>query len=341
MKVLVTGATGFVGPVLIDQLVSQGHETTALVRKTSNTGLLPRSVKLVEGDMLDVSSLENAVKGKDAVVHLAANFDFYPKDVELLYRINVGGTRSLLNSCVGAGVKRFVYCSTAEVFGSIKNPPADEETELRPQYHYTRSKVMAEAIVRQATERTGMEHVILRPTGIVGPGDTYIGFLCMKAISNGTIPVIPGSGMKHITFIHVDDVAKGLSLALTTKTAVNNTFILCPDEPLTFFETFWVIADQLGVKAPKLRIPGIAAKMMMGLLGLVKGRGKSGFFYHSKSVQVMLDERWYTNEKAKKLLGWVPSMSMEEAVRKSIDSQVAEGHLVKNKKTSLINLFLN
>ena len=339
MKVLITGATGFVGPVLVGLLLSEGHELTGLVRKTSDTGALPDRVKLVEGDMLDEPSLENAVRGKDAVIHLAANFDFYPKDVKLLYRVNVGGTRNLLNACVRAGVKRFVYCSTAEVVGSVKDPPADEETELRPQYDYSRSKKIAEALVRDTTERSGMEHVIVRPTGIVGPGDTYVGFQTMKSINDGTIPVIPGSGLKHVTFIHVDDVARGLALALTTKSGVNGTFILCPDRPLTYIETFWVIADQLGANAPKLRIPGIVAKILIGLLGLVKGRDKSGFLWHYKSVQAMLEDRWYTNEKAKKLLGWIPQMSMEEAVRKSIDSQVAAGHLVKNKKTSLINLF--
>jgi nucleoside-diphosphate-sugar epimerase len=339
MKVLETGATGFIGPVLAAQLVSERNELTALVRKTSDTNILPRGVKLVEGDMLDEPSLEYAVKGKDAVVHLAANFDFYPKDVKLLYRVNVGGTRSLLNACVHAGVRRFVYCSTTEVIGPVKDPPADEETELRPQYHYSKSKKIVEDLVRDTTESSGMEHVIVRPTGIVGPGDTYVGFQTMKAINDGTIPVIPGSGLKHVSFMHVNDVVRGLTLALTTKSGVNGTFILCPERPLSYIETFWVIADQLGAKAPRLRIPGIAAKIMIGLLGLVKGSGKSGFLWHSKSVQAMLEDRWYTNEKAKKLLGWIPQMSMEEAVRKSIDSQIAAGHLTKNKKTSLMNLF--
>ncbi len=338
MKVLVTGATGFIGPVLAAHLVSEGYELTALVRKTSDTSVLPDDIKLVKGDMLDESSLENAVRGKDAVIHLAANFDFYPKDVKLLYRVNVGGTRSLLNACIGAGVKRFVYCSTTEVIGPVSDPPANEETELRPQYHYSRSKMIVEALVRDATKHTGIEHVIVRPTGIVGAEDTYVGFQTMKAINDGAIPVIPGDGLKHVSFIHVDDLVRGLILALMTKSGVNGTFILCPDRPLNYIETFWVIADQLGAKPPKLRIPGLAAKISIGLLGLVKGRGKSGFLWHYKSVQAMLEDRWYSNEKAKKLLGWFPRMSMEEAVRKAIDSQVAAGHLVKNKKTSLLSL---
>jgi nucleoside-diphosphate-sugar epimerase len=312
---------------------------TTLVRKTSDTSVLPDGVKLVEGDMLDEPSLENAVRGKDALVHLAANFDFYPKNVNLLYQVNVGGTRSLLNACIEAGVKRFVYCSTTEVIGPVSDPPANEETELRPQYHYSRSKVLAEGLVRDATKRTGIEHVIVRPTGIVGAEDTYVGFQTMKAINDGAIPVIPGDGLKHISFIHADDVVSGLILALKTKSGANGTFILCPDRPLNYIETFWVIADQLGTKPPKLRIPGLAAKSAIGLLGLVKGRRKSGFLWHYKSVQSMLEDRWYSNEKAKRILGWFPQMSMEEAVRKAIDQQVAAGRLVKNKKTSLLSLF--
>ena len=339
MKVLVTGATGFVGPALTAELIREGYESTALVRRSSDTSVLPNGIKLVQGDMLDEPSLKNAVKGKDAVIHLAANFDFYPKDVKMLYRVNVDGTRSLLNACVEAGVRRIVYCSTAEVIGPVKNPPANEETELRPQYDYSKSKVMVENLVRDATRRTGIEHIIVRPTGIVGPKDTYVGFQTMKAINDGAIPVIPGDGLKHVSFIHVDDVVSGLILALKTKSGVNDTFILCPDRPLSYVETFLVIADQLGVKPPKLRIPGLAAKISIGLLGLMKRRGKSSFLWHYKSVQAMLEDRWYSNERAKKVLGWVPKMSMEEAVRRSIDSEVAEGHLLKNKKTSLLSLF--
>jgi nucleoside-diphosphate-sugar epimerase len=335
----VTGATGFVGPVLAAELVREGYESTALVRRTSDTSVLPKGIKIAEGDILDEPSLKNAVRGKDAVIHLAANFDFYPKDVNLLYRVNVGGSRSLLNACVEAGVKRFVYCSTAEVIGPVRDPPANEETELRPQYDYSKSKVIVETLIREATKRTGIEHVIVRPTGIVGPEDTYVGFQTMKAIDDGAIPVIPGDGLKRISFIHVDDVVSGLILALKTKSGVNDTFILCPDGQLSYIETFCVIADQLGVKPPKLRIPGFAAKISIGLLGLIKRQGKGSFLWHYKSVQAMLEDRWYSNAKAKRVLGWFPKMSMEEAVRKAIDSQVAAGHLLKNKKTSLLSLF--
>jgi dihydroflavonol-4-reductase len=341
MRVLATGGTGFIGRRLVTNLVEEGHNVTALVRKTSHKDVLPKGITIVEGDMLDESSLEKVVRGQDAVIHLAAYFDFYAKDVRLLYQVNVGGTRSLIYKAARAGVKRFVYCSTTEVIGGVKNPPGTEETELRPGWEYSRSKVMGENVVREATKETGIEHVILRPTGVLGDNDTYIFFEFMKAVNDGALPVLPGGGRNYIMFTHVDDVARGLVAALTSKSAKNNTFILCPDTPMTWKEIVLLASDYLGAKPPRISVPPLVGELGMGLIGLIKNRGgKRTFMWRAQSIQAILEDRWYSNKKAKKLLGWSPRMSMQESIKKALESHIAEGRLVRNKKGSLINLFL-
>jgi dihydroflavonol-4-reductase len=341
MRVLVTGGTGFIGRRLVANLVEEGCEVTALVRKTSNKDILPEGITIVEGDMLDESSLEKAVKGQDAVVHLAAYFDFYAKNVRLLYQVNVGGTRSLIKKAAGAGVKRFVYCSTTEVIGPVKNPPGNEETELQPEWDYSKSKVMGETAVREATKETGIEHVIIRPTGVLGDNDTYVFFEFMKSINDGALPVIPGGGRHYIMFTHVDDVAGGLITALTSRSAKNNTFILCPDNPMTWKEIILLASDYMGAKPPRVSVPVPVAGLAISLIGLLKNRGgKRTFMWRAQSIRSLSDDRWYSNEKAKKLLGWSPKMSMQESIKKALEAHIAEGRLVRNKKGSLVNLFL-
>ncbi|MHA2433177.1 MAG: NAD-dependent epimerase/dehydratase family protein, partial [Candidatus Thorarchaeota archaeon] len=173
MKVLVTGATGFIGRRVATALVEAGHEVTAFVRNTSNVSGLPDRASVLEGDMLDRDSLQRAVIGQDAVAHFAAYFDFYATDVELLYRINVEGTRDLMKACADASVQRFLYCSTTEVIGPVRCPPGNEDTELCPQWDYAKSKNMAEETIREISKSRGLDHIILRASGVVGEGDLY------------------------------------------------------------------------------------------------------------------------------------------------------------------------
>ena len=329
MKILVTGATGFIGRILVRALVREGYDVAALVRRTSKVKELPKKIRLIEGDLNDLPSLKKAVEGRNVVVHLAAYFEFYPKDVDILYQVNVEGTRNLLTACIGSTVKRFIYCSTTETTGTVANPPATEETELQPMYEYGKSKIQAENAVREISAKAGFEYVILRLVGVVGPGEFYLGFETIKAIANREISMIPGDGQNHIMYIHVDDVVKAFLIALKSKSAKNETFIICPDEPLTYEEVFNVVAEILGVEPPTRKVPVSFAKMGVGVIGFFKHRGKRTFLWHMKSVDAMNSERWYSNEKAKRMLGWKPTMTMEETFRSAIEWYKSEGHLKK------------
>ena len=140
MRILVTGATGFIGRKLVGRLIEAGHEIVALVRESSNTSGLPDGVEFREADLINYESLEPTVKDVQVVIHLAAYFDFYPSNVDLLYQVNIDGTKNLMNACVGTQVERFIYGSTAEVTGPVRYPPGNEDTELLPQFDYSKSK---------------------------------------------------------------------------------------------------------------------------------------------------------------------------------------------------------
>ncbi|RDE12697.1 MAG: hypothetical protein C4K49_09855 [Candidatus Thorarchaeota archaeon] len=327
MKVLVTGATGFIGHKFAERLASEGHEVFALVRKTSDKTRIPDGVQIREGDMLDEPSLKEAVKGVQAVVHFAAYFDFYPRDKGLLYRVNIDGTRMLANACVGKSVERFIYCSSTEAIGPVAHPPANEESELRPSFDYGHVKDLAEQVVRQVTKDTGLPHIILRPTGVMGEGDFYTAYEVIKALNEREIPVLPGDGEKSIMYTYVDDVVDGFVKALTSGNALNNTIILCPDVGIKYKDLIEFFCTCLGVKPPKRRVPTTLAMLGIGLLSPMKNRKKNTFLWHMKTVRSMDEERTYSNEKAKQLLGWTPKYTMQEGIKRVIDWYFANGHL--------------
>ena len=327
MKVLVTGATGFLGGKTIELILKEGHEVVALVRSTSNREGLPKNIEVREADLFDESSLEKVVQDIDAVIHFAAYFNFYPRDEELMFKVNIEGTKNLMNACVGTNVQRFIYCSTTETMGPIRFPPGTEDTELRPEYSYSESKILAENAIREITKDTDLAHIILRPTGVMGEGDLYVMYEVIEQLYEGKVFALPSDLSAKLMWSHVDDVASGFVAALTPMSALNNTIILCPDEPMSWEEFIEEITTKLGVKPPRLRVPRVFAKFGMMLLSPFKNRKKTSFFWHGKSIDSIYATRVYSNEKAKRLLGWAPKVTMVEGFQRAIDWYFANGFL--------------
>ncbi|MGY5877386.1 MAG: NAD-dependent epimerase/dehydratase family protein, partial [Candidatus Thorarchaeota archaeon] len=130
MKIAVSGASGFIGRNLIQRLVEEDHQVVALVRSSSNTDGFPDSIVSREIDLFNNGSLKKAVHDMDVVIHLAAYFDFFPKDEALMFQTNIEGTKNLMNACVGTSVSRFIYCSTTETIGPTDDSPINEDAEL-------------------------------------------------------------------------------------------------------------------------------------------------------------------------------------------------------------------
>jgi nucleoside-diphosphate-sugar epimerase len=326
---LVTGATGFLGGRIISKLLEEEHQVVGMVRSTSNTEGLPKEVEIKEADLFDIASLEEAVRGVDAVIHFAAYFDFYPRDEELMFKVNIEGTKNLMNACVGTDVERFIYCSTAETVGGVRFPPATEDTELRPDFSYGESKILAEQAIREITTDSGLAHIILRPTGVMGEGDLYVMYEVVKELYNGKVFALPRDLSAQFMYTHIDDVVSGFVCSLTSMAALNNTIILCPDESMSWEEFVEVTTTELGVKPPRLRVPRFLAKFGIALLSPFKNRKKMTFFWHTKSVDMILSNRIYSNDKAKRLLGWSPEVTMAEGYRRAIKWYFEHGFLKK------------
>ncbi|HSV41891.1 MAG TPA: NAD-dependent epimerase/dehydratase family protein, partial [Methanomassiliicoccales archaeon] len=227
MKVLVTGATGFLGGYLVPELIKEGHEVFAGVRASSDrSSLSSLGVATRHFDLADASAMPAAVEGMDAVVHLAAYYTF-TGDRELYRKLNVEATEHLLQACIQKGVKRFLYCSSTEATGPVTGT-GNEDSVPDPQYEYGRSKARTERAVRSASEK-GLGSVILRPSGIYGPknvDDVSYWFITSYGRSFATRFIV-GSGKNLIQFVHARDVARAFVLALNNwDRAEGRTFII-------------------------------------------------------------------------------------------------------------------
>lgn len=188
MKVLVTGANGFTGSHLVKELEKRGDEVIGLVRKTSNLQRLQGGqVKLVYGDITDRKALADAIASVDWVFHTAAYVELGLVNAAQMEKVNVEGTRAVLEAAKAAGVQKFVYCSTIGVFGDTKGEVVNE-TFIRKQKEfssaYDRTKYLAQQLVDEFAQQ-GLPVVSLLPSGIMGGDDPHFGPVIAQFMKGG------------------------------------------------------------------------------------------------------------------------------------------------------------
>lgn len=256
MRCLVTGASGFIGSNLVKALIKKGYQVRALVRNDSNClNLKNLNIETLYGDLLDYASLESALKGCTFLFHTAAHYSFWDASKDLIYKVNVDGTRNILNAALKTRVKKVVYTSTVGCIGISKNgTPGNEETPMdlsTLSNSYKHSKYLAE---REAIKffEGGLPVVIVNPSTPIGPGD-------IKPTPSGKIIVdflnrkIPAYIETGLNLIDVRDCAMGHILALE-KGKPGERYIL-GNQNLSFREILFLLEEITGLKAPRLKLP--------------------------------------------------------------------------------------
>ncbi|MEM3384745.1 MAG: NAD(P)-dependent oxidoreductase [Nitrososphaeria archaeon] len=323
MKVLVTGASGFLGGHLIEKLVEKGYNVVGMVRKNSPRRLLEQfAVELRTGDLQEPESLVNATRNVDIIVHLAAYYTFFGKK-ELYDKINVQGTRFLLEAMIKNDVKRIIYCSTTEAVGPVKVPYADEDVEPNPVYEYGKSKLKAEGVVKEYGLK-GVEYTILRPSGIYGPrnvDDVSYWFITGFAKNSLTSKFIVGSGKNLVQFAHVQDIVQGFVLALEKfDTAKGRTYFVSEEKAYTYQEVYEILAEICGREPPKTHIPPALAKVMIAPVEFFNRIfGKENFNWHISTVDAVTCDRAYSIERIKRELGYSPKYDLRRGLKETIE----------------------
>ena len=248
--ILVTGATGNVGAPIATRLAREGERVRALVRDPERARrLLLDDVELVAGDVTDASSVRSAAEGCAVVYHAAGLPEQWRRNPADFTRVNVEGTRNLIEASLDGGVERFVYTSTIDVFAWTPGEPFDESTldpDPRPTY-YERSKQEADALVTQALDR-GLPAVFLHPSAVYGPAPALTPGLndFLVRLARRKIPMVLPGGMP---VVHGADVADG-HIRAAAHAPIGARFILS-----TAYYTLAEIAEAVALHVPRAKVP--------------------------------------------------------------------------------------
>jgi len=259
MKVLVTGATGFIGSAIVRHLLAANYDVRILARTKRNQFFLDGlNVDIVSGNVTSPAAVEAAMKGCSVVMDVASVYAFYPfweKQAKAMYRINVQGTKNMLNAAVKNRIQRYVHTSTIATIGKNQNgKPSTENTpvDIKRAGHYARSKYLAEQEVLKYCQR-GLPGIILNPAIVIGQRDfkpTPSGEIIVKFLNRS----YPGYFDTQWSVADVDDVAEAHVSAIK-KGRVGERYILCNKQHPTMKEMFHSLEKISSVRAPGVRIP--------------------------------------------------------------------------------------
>lgn len=319
MKYFITGATGFVGEEVTRQLVEAGHEVIALARTPAKArDLAELGVAIHQGDITDKESMREPMRGVDGVFHIAAWYEIGVKNKELAERINVDGTRNVLELMQELQIPKGVYTSTVGVFSDTQGQMVDESHSYRPDgevwlSEYERTKWLAHYEVAQPMIEAGLPLVIVQPGLVYGPGDTSMVRDVLVQYLQGKLPMAP----KYTAYCwaHVEDVARGHILAVEKGTPGESYILAGP--PATLIEALEIAEEISGVPAPRLHpSPGLIRGLakVMDLVGALVPLPAE---YTGESLRSIAVTYLASNQKAKQGLGYDPR-PLEEGLRETL-----------------------
>jgi dihydroflavonol-4-reductase len=320
---LVTGATGFTGGALALELRRRGQAVRALVRDPAKAGrLVEAGVELVRGDLVKAGDVARAAEGASLIYHIGALFRTAGHPDSYYHDVNVAAVEHVLDAARKHGVPRVVHCSTVGVHGHVSQIPSDENSPYNPGDIYQVTKLEGEKKAQAAIAR-GEPVVIFRPAGIYGPGD--LRFLKLfRSISKRRF-VMFGSGEIFYHFTYIDDLVDGIILCGEHPAAVGEIFILCGEEYVTLNEMVRIVADVVGAKPPRLRLPLaplFAAAKVCEAICVPLGVNPP---LHTRRCDFFTHVRAFTHAKATRLLGFAPRISVAEGMRRTGEWYRAQG----------------
>jgi nucleoside-diphosphate-sugar epimerase len=307
MKVLATGASGFVGKPLIAKLLLQGYSVCAAVRSES-TSISSAEVVLV-GEINGETSWTDALRDIDVVIHLAARVHVMAErsanPLVEFRNVNVEGTRHLAELAAKTGVKRFVYVSSVKVNGEQTTRPFSELNEPYPLDPYGVSKFEAEQALRKISAETKMEFVIVRPPLVYGAGVKGNFAHMIKVLEMG-MPLPFASVQNLRSFIYVENLVDALSLCSTHPNAAGQTYLVSDGEDISTPDLLSKLSGAMGRSASLLPCP----LALMRLAGQLLGK--------SDQIDRLVGSLQVDSSKIRRELGWKPPFSIDEGLSATV-----------------------
>jgi ornithine--oxo-acid transaminase len=309
---LVTGATGFIGGHLAQRLVQEGNQVRCLVRAGSDTSLLDSlDVEIATGDLTSARSLARATEGCHYVLHCAALVSDWATTEEIA-RVNVQGTRNLLEASVDASVERFVHVSTTDIYGHSGGRAVDEtHAPTRFANWYAQTKLKAEAEVRRVEQTHALDVVVLRPATVYGPRSTEVVGEIARAMRGGHMLLVDG-GRAVAGLCYVDNLVDAAVLALSHDAAPGHAFNISDGLDTTWKQFTDDLAKGLGCSQVRWILPywlanGLGFSLEHSYRLLRKATHlTTPPLISRQAVQVLGRDQDFSNRKVRELLGWEP-----------------------------------
>lgn len=317
--IVVTGATGHIGNVLVRKLLENKEKVRVVVPPFGDLNPLEgMDLEIIEGDIRDTDALIEAFTGAEVVYHLAGIISILPDTDGLLHQVNVIGTRNVVNACLEAGIKRLIYTSSIH---ALKEPPhgvrIDETCPFEPQYSrggYDQSKTLASLEVLKGVDK-GLDTVLVCPTGVIGPYDykiSQMGRLFIDFMNGKQKTYIDGA----YDFVDVRDVAEGLILA-SKYGRKGETYILS-GERITVHEIMSNLEKITGMKAPMIKIPSWLVKCVSKVTPVYYKLTNNKPLFTSYSIEVLNSNCDISSAKAQKELNFSPR-PIKESIKDSVE----------------------
>jgi len=319
MNNLVTGATGFIGSFIAEELIKRGQRVKALVRRTSNTKFLRSlGVELCYGDLGDVASISSAVKGVERVFHSAAMVGDWVQREEA-YKVNVDGTRFFLNASLDEKIERFVFVSSLAVLGmknhqkTPSNPPAPKTGDI-----YADTKIDAENFVTEFSKKNGLPVTIIRPGFVFGPRDDKIIPRMVDFLKKGKYMFV-GTGRNKVNMIYVENLASAIVDAASSDKTLNQVYNITNESEMTMIDVVNMVADLWGYKRPDKHVPKNVAYALCSILEFFARatKAKEPPLLNKTRMKFLSLNLDFDISKVKQDLGYRPQINMLEGLRRT------------------------
>lgn len=321
MRILVTGASGFIGLRLVSALLEQGNQISVLCRNTEKAQkLLPKQCTIIKGDITDKDSLLGCCENIDMVYQLVGlSGNELPSEYQLkrFRKINVEGLKNIIEEAKRAKVKRFIQVSSIAAMGIVKKMPINSESVCEPYLPYQVTKREGELLALNEFKKNGFPVIIVRPAKVYGIGgeDTYKSIInmCRKRI-------FPKIGIKDtmVSHCYIDDLITNLSL-LTNKGELGKIYIFATEKSIGFYESVRMISKEMNIKVLMIPMPRwFVASIAYCIERFYVFLGKKAPVTR-RNVLAATTDRIYDFSINKKDLGFVSSISMEEGIKRIME----------------------
>ncbi|MBO1769246.1 NAD-dependent epimerase/dehydratase family protein [Agrococcus sp. TF02-05] len=315
MIVVVTGASGFLGRAVAAELVAAGHEVRTLQRRASQ---VPEATDVL-GSVTDASLVARALEGAEGVVHLAAKVSLAGDPADFR-RVNVDGTRTMLDAAERAGVSRFVQVSSPSVAhagAALAGVGAEPASPEHARGDYARTKAEAE-LLALSRDSASMRVVAVRPHLVWGPGDPQLTERIIDRARRGTLPLLDG-GTALIDSTYVDNAASGIVAALGRADAAHgNAYVITNGEPRAVGDLMAGICLAAGVRPPRFSVPAALAKAAGSAIerAWAVRPGQDEPPMTRFLAEQLSTAHWFDQRDTRRDLDWTPSVSIDEGLRR-------------------------